>query len=189
MKPPEELPPEDQRWLDELFGGFVQTLTEGRNVDLTQVLGARVELLPRAQELLDLARQVTVRRPVEAPHFAGYELVSEIGRGGIGRVYCVRHLELGRIEALKTLPAQWLIGDRARTRFEREARAVARLQHPGIIPIFDIGECGGVPYFTMEFVKGRTLAGVLDGLRGLGKETKQLTAESVGTETAHPKSS
>lgn len=189
MNAPEELPPADQRWLDELFGGFVQTLTEGRNVDLTHVLGERIDLLPRAQELLELARQVTVRRPVEAPHFAGYELVSEIGRGGMGRVYCVRHLELGRIEALKTLPAQWLIGDRARTRFEREARAVARLQHPSIIPIYDVGECGGVPYFTMEFVKGRTLAGVLDGLRGLGKETKQLTAESVGTETAQPKSS
>lgn len=178
----------DSAWLDELFGTFVEALTDGREVDLDTALGARTELRPRALELLELARQVTVRRPVEAPHFAGYELVSEIGRGGMGRVYCVRHLELGRIEALKTLPAQWLVGDRARTRFEREARAVASLSHPGIIPIYDVGSCAGVPYFTMEFIKGRTLAGVLDGLRGLGQESRTLTADQVGAEGARSKS-
>lgn len=184
-----DLPPGDQTRLDELFGHLVEALTDGREVDLDALLEDRADLLPRAAELLELARQVTVRRPVEAPSFPGYEILSEIGRGGMGRVYCVRHLELKRIVALKTLPAQWLTGDRAYARFEREARAVARLQHPGIVPIFDVGDAGGVPYFTMEFVKGRTLAGVLDGLRALGKDTHHLRAESVGPEGSGARSS
>ncbi|MDF1799223.1 MAG: serine/threonine-protein kinase [Planctomycetota bacterium] len=179
----------DQTRLDELFGELVQALTDGREVDLAALLADRADLLPRAAELLELARQVTVRRPVEAPRFPGYEILSEIGRGGMGRVYCVRHLELKRVVALKTLPAQWLTGDRAYARFEREARAVARLQHPGIVPLFDVGEAGGVPYFTMEFVKGRTLAGVLDGLRALGKDSHHLRAESVGPEALGARSS
>jgi len=183
-----ELSAEDQRYLDELFGRFVEALTEGREVDLDATLAGREPLRPRALELLDLARQITVRQPVEAPHFAGYELISELGRGGMGRVYCVRHIELDRIEALKTLPAQWLVGDRSRTRFEREARAVASLAHPGIVPIYDVGTSEGVPFFTMELVEGRTLAGVLDGLRGLGQESRTLTAASLGSEGASSKS-
>ena len=188
MSEASDISAEDSAWLDELFGTFVEALTDGREVDLDAVLGGRSDLRARATDLLDLARQVTVRRPVEAPRFDGYELMSEIGRGGMGRVYCVRHLELGRVEALKTLPAQWLVGARARTRFEREARAVASLRHPGIIPIYDVGACDGVPYFTMEFVKGRTLAGVLDGLRGLGLASRTLTSENVGGEGARTKS-
>ena len=178
----DDLSADDRTRLDELFGELVQTLTDGGEVDLEALVGERVDLLPRARELLELARTVAVRRPAEVPTFPGYELLGELGRGGMGRVYRARQLELDRVVALKTLPAQWLTGERAAARFEREARAVARLKHPNIVPIFEVGEAGGVPYFTMEYVEGRTLAGVLDGLRGLGMDTHALRAESVGPE-------
>jgi eukaryotic-like serine/threonine-protein kinase len=97
------------------------------------------------------------------PSIPGYEVQTILGRGGMGVVYRARQLQLNRIVALKML----LLGEYAnateRKRFLREAMAVARLSHPNIVQVYDLGECSGRPYFTMEFVEGGTLA---DKLRG-----------------------
>ncbi len=177
-----ELAPADEEHLNELFGSFVEALSDGREVDLEQHLSDRPDLISAARELLAVAGEVAVRKPVDVPRFKGYEILSEVGRGGMGKVYLARHHELGRTVALKTLPAQWSTGERAIKRFEREARAVARLKHPNIIPIYDVGEQDGCPYFTMEYVKGRTLTGVLEGLRGLGVGSKNLQVTHLGKE-------
>ena len=176
--------PEDEDRLNELFGQFVEALSDGREINVEELLGDRPDLITRGRELLSIANDIAVRRPINVPEFCGYELHSEIGRGGMGKVFLARHIELGRTVALKTLPPQWMTGDRAKQRFEREARAVARLKHPNIIPIYDIGEEDGIPYFTMEFVKGRTLATVLDGLREQGQDSHKLTSAHLGRERA-----
>jgi WD40 repeat protein len=92
----------------------------------------------------------------------GYEVLEELGRGGMGVVYKARQVGLNRLVALKMV----LVGGHASpaelTRFRLEAEAVARLQHPNIVQVFDIGESHGHPYFTLEFVEGGTLAQRVD---------------------------
>jgi predicted Ser/Thr protein kinase len=92
-----------------------------------------------------------------APHFPQLEILEVIGQGGMGVVYKVRQKELERIAALKILPPG-VGGEPAfAERFAREAKALARLNHPGIVTIYDSGRAGGLFYFLMEYVDGVSL--------------------------------
>ena len=103
----------------------------------------------------------------EEPHTNGTrvlgdcELYEEIGRGGMGVVWRGRQRGLDREVAVKTLPGGDLAGAEARARFRIEAQASARLKHPNIVAIYDVGEADGMPYFVMELIAGRTLAAVI----------------------------
>ena len=99
--------------------------------------------------------------PLLPRRFGDYELFEEIARGGMGIVYRARHLRLKRIVALKMILAGEFAGAQALRRFHQEAEAAARLQHANIVAIHDVGECEGQAYFTMDFVEGRTLAGIV----------------------------
>jgi len=98
------------------------------------------------------------------PAIPGYEVHAILGRGGHGIVYRVRHLKLKRVAALKMLLTGQFASPAELARFMREAEAIAALQHPNIVQIFDIGEVDGRPYFTMEFVGGGSLAQKLGGV-------------------------
>jgi eukaryotic-like serine/threonine-protein kinase len=93
-----------------------------------------------------------------------YEILDEVGRGGMGVVYRARHAQLRRVVALKVLRGGAFADPEERRRFRAEAEAVARLQHPNIVQIFDVGEwrppdgSPPVPYFALEFVGGGNLA-------------------------------
>jgi predicted Ser/Thr protein kinase len=90
-----------------------------------------------------------------------YEIIEELGRGAMGSVFKARDPVVGRTVALKTIHSTALNGSQSeeyRTRFYREARASGVLAHPGIVPVFDVGEHQGAPFLVMEFVDGRTLA-------------------------------
>jgi WD40 repeat protein/serine/threonine protein kinase/tetratricopeptide (TPR) repeat protein len=98
-----------------------------------------------------------------------YRILREVGRGGMGIVYEAEQESLGRHVALKMLPAQSLLDDRHLQRFQREARAAARLHHTNIVPVFGVGEQEGLHYYVMQFIQGQGLDQVLAVLQRLRK--------------------
>jgi serine/threonine protein kinase len=103
----------------------------------------------------------------EIPQRLGeFRIVSVLGQGGMGVVYRAVQESLGREVALKLVRPELLYFPGARERFQREVELVARMQHPGIVPVHAVGSEGGVPYFAMELVRGATLADVLADLGG-----------------------
>lgn len=123
-----------------------------------------------------------------------FVLLERLGGGGMGVVFRARQEALGREVALKVIRREQLFFPRARERFRRETEAVARLQHVGIVPIYTVGEDGGVPYFAMELVPGCTLAEVLAQLQGrapeglVGEDVARVLASKLRSGASTPSS-
>lgn len=118
-----------------------------------QNLQAEVDALFPSQN--GVAEQATVTAGL--PQIPGYEIERELGRGGMGVVYRARHLGLQRWVALKMMLTGPFASPQEQKRFQREAELVAQLRHPGIVPTFDVGDIGGMPFYTMELVEGPSL--------------------------------
>lgn len=99
-----------------------------------------------------------------------FELVQLIERGGMGIVYRARQLDLDREVALKVLPGAALLSPEARQRFRIEAETMARMSHPNILPVYQLGEDDETPFFSMKLAEGGSLAGRLKDYRGNWKE-------------------
>jgi serine/threonine protein kinase len=108
------------------------------------------------------------------PALAGYEILGELGRGSWGVVYKAQQLSLHRLVALKMILAGSHAGPQHRARFRSEAEAVARLQHPHIVQIYEVGEQEGRPYLSLEFVDGDTLDRKLAGTPLPAQQAAQL---------------
>jgi serine/threonine protein kinase/tetratricopeptide (TPR) repeat protein len=117
----------------------------------------------REAGLLDDAQRMRTGLPETIDEF---RVLGSLGEGGMGVVYLAEQPSLGRRVALKLVRPEHLLFPGARERFQREVAIVARLAHPGVAPIYSVGEVDGVPYFAMEAVDGATLAEVLKELAG-----------------------
>ena len=92
-----------------------------------------------------------------------YRILSLLGKGGMGEVYCARDTKLDRTVALKLLPAELAANQDRMRRFVREAKAASALNHPHVATIYEIGEASGVSFIAMEYVEGQTLAAEING--------------------------
>jgi hypothetical protein len=118
----------------------------------------------------------------------GYEILGTLGKGGMGIVYQARRLALNRVVALKMILAGAHAGTEERQRFRREAEAVARLQHPGIVQIYEVGEHEGLPYLSLEYCPGGSLEKRLAGTPLPPREAAQLVERLArAVQAAHEK--
>lgn len=126
-------------------------------------LGAHLHTCSRCRAHFEELSAAETAPPAEADELPGlpesfgrYRVLRRLGRGGMGTVYLAHDTQLDRVVALK-VPRLGPGDAGLRTRFEREARAAAALDHPHLCPVFDVGAVGGVPYLTMPFIEGEAL--------------------------------
>src|SRR5262249_36056683 len=129
---------------------------------------------------LGLGREAEEDRPpasgvTDLPSIPGYEILGELGRGGMGGVYKARQLGLQRLVAIKMI-----LGGAPVARFRREAEAVARLRHANIVQIYEVGEQNGLPYFSLEFLDGGSLAEKLAKTPVAPRQAAQLVETLAG---------
>ncbi len=125
------------------------------------------------------------RAPEEAPNFGKYRLEEEVGRGGMGVVYRAYDTQLRREVAIKTLREGEQVEPELLARLVREAQIVATLEHPGIVPVYDIGRVGNVTFYAMAFVRGRTLCRHLEENPALGWRERAGLVQRAAEAVAH----
>src|SRR5437870_5735260 len=114
-----------------------------------------------------------------------YEILEELGRGGMAIVFKARERQLERDVAIKVLPFSLAFDKEFVERFQREARTSAKLEHPNIIPIYRVGKSGRVIYFVMKFLRGKPLSSVLAARRSLPPGEIRLVLAQVGRALAY----
>jgi tetratricopeptide (TPR) repeat protein/tRNA A-37 threonylcarbamoyl transferase component Bud32 len=137
-----------------------------------------VKVAPSAS-ITEVGAAGAVAAPV--PALPGYEILEVLGRGGMGVVYKARQRALDRLVALKMILTNSAADAEERTRFRREAEAVAHLEHPHIVHIYEVGDQAGQPYCALEYVSGGTLARKLAGVPLPGGEAAGIVATLART--------
>ena len=123
---------------------------------------AMMENIAVADDSIEIpAAKVSKPAEVAVRQLGDFRIIREIGHGGMGVVYEAEQVSLGRHVALKLLPRHALHDAKQKRRFEREAKAAAKLHHTNIVPVFGVGEHEGVPYYVMQFIQGLGLDAVL----------------------------
>jgi serine/threonine protein kinase/WD40 repeat protein len=138
--------------------------------DLFPALVRIEHLKPAARELTgDFIPESSPKDSPTPEHLGDYRILRQVGHGGMGIVYEAEQVSLGRHVALKVLPAAGLMNPTYLERFRREAKAAAKLHHTNIVPVFGVGEAGGVHFYAMQFISGQSLDQVLCDVRRLRK--------------------
>jgi serine/threonine protein kinase len=177
----------DDAQLAALVEEYLAALKSGRRLDRQAFLARDPALAAKLAECLDglefIHAAAAGLKPVPAPGngsrhdwvddgeiqahlpLGDYQIVREIGRGGMGVVYEAEQLSLGRRVALKILPFASALDSRQLQRFRNEAQAAAQLQHPHIVPVYAVGYDRGVHYYAMQLIEGKTLAQTIADLK------------------------
>jgi serine/threonine protein kinase/WD40 repeat protein/Tfp pilus assembly protein PilF len=174
---------------EQVAESFLDRVRAGEHPAICDYVARFPDLRQEIHELFPLLVEMEEHRPGQSrpasarvvgamPRQLGdYLIVREIGHGGMGVVYEAEQISLGRRVALKLLPPQMLDHALNRQRFEREARAAARLHHTNIVPVFAVGEHEGRPYYAMQFIQGHGLDEVIAELCKL-QAREPFTADS-----------
>jgi WD40 repeat protein/predicted Ser/Thr protein kinase len=180
MSSPSEPTPSAEHELHEVIAAYLQSVDAGRPLDRQELLRRHPHLAEALQAFFadhDRMKQAAAPLPpgqvptlgleevpaAPAPldtvaYFGDYQLLAEIARGGMGVVYRARQVSLNRPVALKMILAGQLASPQDVQRFQSEAEAAANLDHPNIVPIYEIGQHNGLHYFSMKLIEGRSLA-------------------------------
>jgi serine/threonine protein kinase/WD40 repeat protein len=174
----------EQQLLNDLAEEFADRQRRGERPSLGEYTDRYPHLAGQIRELFPALAMMEQVRPAtadatgayDAPpgaeggrleRLGDYRILREVGRGGMGIVYEAEQVSLGRHVALKVLLAAALLDPKHLLRFEREAKAAARLHHTNIVPVYGVGEEGGLHYYVMQFIPGLALNEVLAELRRL----------------------
>jgi serine/threonine protein kinase/WD40 repeat protein len=176
----------DYEQLDQIAEEFADRFRRGERPSLQEYTQRYPALAEEIRELfpamVEIERAEVRTEPATLPlrQVGDYRILREIGRGGMGVVYEAEQASLGRRVALKVLHAG---GDaKALERFKREARAAAKLHHTNIVPVFEVGVCGVVSFYAMQYIQGQGLDLVIAELRRLRSPGEQC---SQSTKTAN----
>src|SRR5256885_441256 len=167
--------------LNQLADEFAERYRRGERPSLSEYIDRHPQLADDIREffpaMIEMEQVKEERQEVSEPNAAGplpplerlgdFRILREIGHGGMGVVYEAEQVSLGRHVALKVLPQKRLVNAQMKQRFEREAKAAARLHHTNIVPVFGVGEHEGLPYYVMQFIPGLGLDEVLQELKQL----------------------
>src|SRR5262245_35809319 len=190
---------------DEVIAAFLEAAAAGKEPDREELLARHPDVADELRSFLiehDRLRAAAKRIQSSAQperttglngavtpgtavrYFGDYEVLEEIARGGMGVVYRARQVSLGRSVALKMILAGQLASAAGLARFHREAEAVAGLDHPNIVPIYEVGQHQGQPYFSMKLIEGGSLAALSRDPKGSAGERQRwaawLVAEVAG---------
>jgi eukaryotic-like serine/threonine-protein kinase len=184
--------------LNQLADEFAARYRRGERPSLQEYIDRHPGLADDIREffpaMVEMERVKAVRQAVKEPPATGplpplerlgdFRIIREIGRGGMGVVYEAEQVSLGRHVALKVLTPQRLRDANQKRRFEREAKAAARLHHTNIVPVFGTGEHEGTPYYVMQFIQGTGLDVVIDELARMAPGTGSLAGPTPTTPSA-----
>ena len=157
-------------FVENLLERCILALEAGDQNGVDAVFAAHPEVAPQLRAQIEQLSALGILHGPKAPdipeRLGEFRLLRQLGRGGMGIVYLAEQESLHRQVALKLVHPEQLFFPGARERFRREVLAIARLQHPGIVPILTCGEVDRVPFYAMEFVAGASLSEILLELAG-----------------------
>ncbi|MEO6596376.1 MAG: serine/threonine-protein kinase [Planctomycetota bacterium] len=166
--------PTERDRLEEALASALAAHESGGAAALEQYLVQNASDAPRLREALADLNQIdllSVPRTDIPTQLGEFRILQQIGSGGMGVVYLAEQASLGREVALKVVRPELLFFDGARERFRREIDAVAKLEHPAIVPILATGIADGIPYYAMPRIRGRSAEAVVKQLAGHAPDT------------------